>query len=390
MIVGVPTETGANENRVALIPDTVSILQKEEIQVVIQSGAGDKAGFPDRTYQNKGAEIAPSREELYQKAEIILKVNAAGADPASEQDDVPHLHENQTLIAFLDPLSHPNAMQPFAEKKAITFSMELMPRITRAQSMDALSSMATIAGYKAVLIAASTLPQMFPMMMTAAGTIKPAKILVVGAGVAGLQACATAKRLGGVVSAYDVRPAVKEQVESVGAKFVELDLQMEDAETKGGYAKEQSEEFLQKQREEMGKVVAEQDVVITTAAVPGKKAPVIITTDMVRQMKPGSVLVDLAAERGGNCELTKAGETIHEQGVTVIGPMNVPSTVPSDASRMYSKNITTFLLHLIEEGKMSLDRDDEIIKETLITRNGEILNPRVRELLGMATETQEG
>jgi NAD(P) transhydrogenase subunit alpha len=261
-----------------------------------------------------------------------------------------------------------------------------MPRITRAQSMDVLSSMATIAGYKAVLIAANTLPKMFPMMMTAAGTVAPARVFVVGAGVAGLQAIASAKKLGAIVQAYDVRPAVKEQVESLGGKFVELELETTTAEDAGGYAKELGEDFYRKQREMMNKVIAESDVVITTAAIPGKKAPILVTTEMVKGMHSGSVIVDLAAERGGNCELTKAGETVDFNGVKIIGPVNIPATVPYHASQMYAKNITTFLLHLIKEGKLTIDTEDEITAGTLITQGGKIVHPRVLEAMGASSE----
>jgi NAD(P) transhydrogenase subunit alpha len=289
----------------------------------------------------------------------------------------------QTLIGAFEPLTAFDAAREVAAKGVTQFALELVPRITRAQSMDILSSMATIAGYKAVLLAAEHLPKMFPMMMTAAGTIKPAKVFVIGAGVAGLQAIASSRRLGGQVQAYDVRPAVKEQVESLGAKFIEMELDTGAAEDKGGYAKAMGEEFYQKQREMMTRVVAEQDVVITTAAVPGKKAPVLITAEMVRGMRPRSVIVDLAAERGGNCELTRPGETVMEHDVTIVGPTNLPATVPYHASQMYAKNISTFLLNMIKEGKLELDMEDEIVAETLVTRDGEIASPRIREAMGL-------
>jgi len=269
-------------------------------------------------------------------------------------------------------------------------AMELMPRITRAQSMDALSSMATVAGYKAVLLAAETAPRMFPMLMTAAGTVTPARVLVVGAGVAGLQAIATARRLGAVVHGYDIRPAAREQVESLGARFVELPIKADDSEDSGGYAKAMDEEFYRRQQELMGKVVAESDVVITTAAVPGKKAPVLITADMAEGMAPGSVIVDLAAERGGNCELTRPGETIRERGVTILGPVNVAATVPYHASQMYSKNISTFLLHLVEDGELQLDADDEIVQGVLLTRGGQVIHAGLREQLGLAQPEDDG
>jgi NAD(P) transhydrogenase subunit alpha len=305
---------------------------------------------------------------------MILYVRGLGANPEAGKPDLDLMKKGQVLVGMFEPLSEPDSIKLLAEKGVSAFSMELMPRITRAQSMDTLSSMATIAGYRAVLLAAESLPKMFPMMMTAAGTVAPAHVFVVGAGVAGLQAIASAKRMGGVVQAYDVRPVVKEQVESLGGKFVELDLETGDTETKGGYAKELGEDFLKKQREMMTKVVAENDVVITTAAVPGKKAPVLVTAEMVRGMKPGSVVVDIAAERGGNCELTRAGETVVENDVKILGPVNMPSDVPYHASQMYSKNLTNFISLLVKEGKPQLDSDDEIIQATMITRDGEVVS----------------
>ena len=383
MIIGVPTETFPGERRVALIPDVVPSLTKQELDVLVQANAGLSAGFTDAMFQAKGAKIVADRAELFSSANIVLQVRSLGANPDAGKSDLALMRAEQTLIGFCEPLSSPQSANEVAAKGATSFSMELMPRITRAQSMDALSSMATIAGYKAVLLAADTLPKMFPMFMTAAGTIRPARVFVVGVGVAGLQAIATAKRLGAVVSAYDIRPAVKEQVLSVGGKFIELELEAGDAEDKGGYAKAMDEEFYRKQRELMTKVVAENDVVITTAAVPGKKAPILVTKEMVAGMAPGSVIVDIAAERGGNCELTTPGQTVVEHHVTIMGPANLPATVPYHASQMYAKNITTFLDHLLKEGKLEIDLEDEITRETLITRNGEVANARVRELLGL-------
>ena len=283
------------------------------------------------------------------------------------------------MIGFAEPLTAHAATEAVSARGASLFAMELMPRITRAQSMDALSSMASIAGYKAVLLAAHELPRMFPMMMTAAGTLAPARVFVIGAGVAGLQAIASAKRLGARVEAYDVRPAVREQVESLGARFVELPLETAAREDKGGYAKAQDESFYRRQRELMAKTVAASDVVITTAAIPGKKSPVLVTADAVAGMSPGSVIVDLAAERGGNCELTKADETVHVHGVTILGPTNLPSTVPYHASQMYAKNITTFLQHLVKDGAVRFDLDDEITRETLVTHQGAIVHARLRQ-----------
>lgn len=351
------------------------------MDTVVQAGAGEKAGFSDAVYRDKGAQIVNSRAEVFAQADIVLQVRALGANAEFGRQDFSLYREGQVLIAFLEPLSEAALAQEAAGKNITALSMELIPRITRAQSMDALSSMATIAGYKAVLLAASTLPRIFPMMTTAAGTIAPARVFVIGAGVAGLQACASAKRLGAVVSAYDVRPAVKEQVQSVGAKFIELPLETAAAEGTGGYAKELGQDFYVRQRELMSRVVAEHDVVITTAAIPGKKSPVLITADMVEKMPYGSVIVDLAAERGGNCELTRGGETVYHNGVTILGPLNLPATVPADASRMYSKNITTLLLSLVKKGEMNLNPEDEVVAGTLVTQGGRVAHPQVLERL---------
>ncbi|MHC4178507.1 MAG: Re/Si-specific NAD(P)(+) transhydrogenase subunit alpha [Planctomycetota bacterium] len=337
MIVAVPQESFPGETRVALIPASVPALQKAGLEVVVQSSAGGPAGFSDTQYSEKGAKIAPDREELF-TADVILQVRAAGANPEAGQADLDRLRQGQIVIGMCDPLGAPQAAQPIAARGVSLFALELLPRITRAQSMDVLSSMATVSGYRAVLLAAGALPKMFPMLMTAAGTVTPAKVFIMGVGVAGLQAIATARRLGAVVSANDIRPAVKEQVESLGAKFVQLELDTTAAEDKGGYAKEMGEEFLRKQREMIARVVAESDVVITTAAVPGKKAPTLLTAEMVAGMSPGSVIVDLAAERGGNCELTRPGETVVEGGVRILGPANLPAEVPHHASQMYAKN----------------------------------------------------
>ncbi|GAB4146254.1 MAG: Re/Si-specific NAD(P)(+) transhydrogenase subunit alpha [Planctomycetaceae bacterium] len=381
--VGIPRETASDERRVALVPSSVTKLTKAGFTVLVESQAGQNAGFPDEQYREAGAQIIESRPEIFAQANVILQVRSAGANPEKGAEDLPLLREGQFLIAACDPLSHPEYFQEIATKKVACFALELLPRITRAQSMDILSSMATIAGYKAVLMAAASLPRMFPMLMTAAGTITPARVFVIGAGVAGLQAIATARRLGAVVQAYDVRPAVKEQVESLGARFVELEMDASDAEGKGGYAREMDEEFYRKQREKMAEVVAESDVVITTAAIPGKASPVLVTGEMVAGMPAGSVIVDLAAERGGNCELTKAGETVVEHDVTILGPLNLPSTIPYHASEMYSRNITTMLLSLVHDGVLKIDLSDEVVRETCITLDGEIINTRVRELLGM-------
>ncbi len=387
LVVGVPRETFPNERRVAVVPATAKILQKAGLEVLLETDAGRAAGFPDEIYEHQNVRIASSRE-VFESADILLCVRAGGANPEAGEADIPLLRNGQILIAMCDPLSDPKPIKAIAERGVMMFALELLPRITRAQSMDVLSSMATVAGYKSVLLAADTLPRMFPMMMTAAGTVAPAKVFIVGAGVAGLQAIATAKRLGGVVKAYDVRPAVKEQVESLGGKFVEFQLETETSEAQGGYAKAMGEEFYIRQREMMTRVVAESDVVITTAAVPGKKAPILVTKAMVRGMRPGSIVVDLAAERGGNCELTKLNQTVIEKDVTILGPGNLPSTIPYHASEMYAKNIATFLTHLIKTGlcdehKMHAEIEDEILKDTLITRGGQVIHPRVRELLGL-------
>ena len=378
MIVGVPKETYPGETRVALIPAIIPFLQKEGMEVQIEAGAGTESGYPDSAYTEKGATIAASRLQLFESAKIVAQVRLLGANPEQGQADLPCMQSGQLLIGMAEALSNPDALRSLNTRKVIAFAMELMPRITRAQSMDVLSSMGTVAGYKAVLMAANASPKMFPMLMTAAGTVAPAKVLIIGAGVAGLQAISMARRLGASVEAYDLRPAVKEQVLSLGAKFVELPLDTSDSEDKGGYAKAQDEEFYKKQRELLGKVIASSDVVITTAAVPGKKAPVLITADMVSAMASGSVIVDLAAERGGNCELTKVNETVVSHGVTIIGQENLPATVPYHASQMYSKNIATFLLHLVKKGELTLDMEDEITKETMLIRDGQIVHPQLK------------
>lgn len=381
MILGVPKETFPREKRVAIIPEGLSALSKAGIQVLIQADAGNSAGYGNKAYEEKGGRVVSGREEIF-SAEVILQVRTLGANPVQGREDLAYLHEGHVVIGHADPLSSPRAAQDYASKKASLFALELMPRISRAQSMDVLSSMATVSGYKAVLLAAEALPRMFPMFMTAAGTITPARVFVVGAGVAGLQAIATARRLGAVVKAYDVRPAVKEQVESLGAKFVELSIGSKDSEDKGGYAKAMDDSFYQKQRELMAQVVADSDVVITTAAVPGKKAPVLITTEMVRGMAKGSVVVDLAAERGGNCEACVPGETANVNGVAVLGPVNLPSSVPYHASQMYSKNIITFLLNMVKDGTLKVDTQDEIVRETLVSHEGQVVHPKIKELLG--------
>ncbi len=383
MIVGVPKETYAQERRVALIPDVLSTLDKAGVEVVVEAGAGAAAGYPDGEYEEKGAAIK-TRAELFERADTILQVRTYAANAEAGGADLEDLRPGQAVIGMADPLTALTEIEQLAQRRTTLFALELMPRITRAQSMDILSSMATVAGYKAVLLAAAELPRMFPLLMTAAGTLAPARVLVIGAGVAGLQAIATARRLGAVAMAYDVRPAVREQVESLGGQFVDLQLDSADSEDAGGYAKAQGEDFYRRQQEELAKVVAANDVVVTTAAIPGQQAPILITEAAVAAMAPGSLVVDLAAERGGNCALTRPGETVEAGDVKVMGPLNLPSTAPYHASQMYAHNITTFLRHLVEEGALKIDLEDEITRETLVTRDGEIVHPRVRELLKLA------
>ena len=383
MIVGVPRESFPGERRVALVPAVIPNLAKAGMEVAIEAGAGAAAGYPDADYTAKGAKIIPERSELFRIADIVVQVLAYGSNDRTGKADLPLFHRDQVLMGFLRPLGSAEPIQDIASKGVTSFSVELMPRTTRAQSMDALSSMGTICGYKAVLLAADTLPRIFPMMTTAAGTITPARILVIGCGVAGLQAIATARRLGAVVSAYDLRPAAKEQVQSLGGRFVELPIEAKDAQDSRGYAKAQDEEFYRKQRELLGRVVAESDVVITTAVIPGKVAPVLVTKEMVAGMAPGSVIVDLAAERGGNCELTRPEEITVEHGVSIIGLVNVASTVPYHASQMYARNLTAFLLHLVKDGKLQINTQDEITRDTLVTRGGEIVNTRLREFFSL-------
>jgi len=374
LIAGVLKENSLAERRVALVPRVVDLLKKSSVEVYIETEAGLEAGFTDDDYRARGAHVVAA-DEVRSRSQILLCVRVPELPDG--------LSAGTAVIGFCDPLTDLGLVARYAQASLTLFSMEFVPRITRAQSMDALSSMASIAGYKAVLLAAVTLPRLFPMMTTAAGTMPPARVLILGAGVAGLQAIATARRLGAVVSGYDVRAAVKEQIESLGAKFVVIDLGVK-GEGEGGYARALDEATIQRQREQMALVMKEQDVVITTAAVPGKKAPVLITREMVHAMNPGSVIVDLAAERGGNCELTRPGETVMERGVTVLGPVNVPATVPRHASEMYARNIATLLKNMInKEGKLNIDLNDEITRDTLVTRGGEVVNAKVQALLGV-------
>ena len=383
MIVGIPRETFPGERRVALVPATVPNLTRAGLQVVIEAGAGVEAGYPDADYAAKGAKILADRAEVFRTADILVQILCYGSNDKTGKADVALFRRDQVLIGFLRPLGSLETIQEIAGTGVTSFSVELMPRTTRAQSMDALSSMGTICGYKAVIIAADKLPRIFPMLTTAAGTITPGRVFVVGAGVAGLQAIATARRLGAVASAYDLRPAAKEQVQSLGGRFVELPIEAKDAEDPRGYARAQDESFYRRQRELLGKVVAESDVVITAAVIPGKKPPVLVTKEMVANMAPGSVIVDLAAERGGNCELTQPGELVVEHGVTIIGWFNLASAVPYHASQMYARNVSAFLLYLVKDGKLQINLEDEIVRDTLLTQGREVVNARVREFFSL-------
>jgi len=390
MIVGVPKESFPGERRVALVPAVIPALVKAGFQVVVQAGAGIDAGYADSDYADKGAKIAATRPEVFQSADVAVQVLCAGSNDEKGGEDLPLFRRDQVVIGFHRPFGSAQAVQAVAATGVTALAVELMPRITRAQSMDALSSMATVCGYKAVLLAADRLPRMFPMLTTAAGTITPARVFIIGAGVAGLQAISTARRLGAVASAYDLRPAAKEQVHSLGGRFIELPIEAKDAQDARGYAKQQDESFFQRQRELLGNVVAESDVVITAAVVPGKKPPTLVTKEMVERMALGSVIVDLAAERGGNCEVTQAGERITHHGVTIIGYINVASTVPYHASQMYARNLTAFLQHLGKGGKLQIDLADEITRETLLTRGGEVANARVREFFSLTAPAALG
>ncbi len=383
MIVGVPRESFPGERRVALVPAVVPTLAKAGLDVVIEAGAGAEAGYVDAEYAGKGAKILPTRAEVFQTADIVAQVLCYGSNDQTGRADIPLLRPKQVLLGFLRPLGSLEVLREIAGTGVTSFSIEMMPRITRAQSMDALSSMATICGYKAVVLAADTLPRIFPMLTTAAGTITPGRVFVIGAGVAGLQAIATARRLGAVASAYDMRPVAKEQVQSLGGRFVELPIEAENAQDAQGYARAQDENFYRRQRELLARVVAESDVVITAAVIPGKKSPILLTAEMVARMAPGSVIVDLAAERGGNCELTRVGETVVEHAVKIIGWINLASTVPYHASQMYARNISAFLAHLVKNGKLQVDRNDEITRDTLVTHDGGIANTRVREYFSL-------
>jgi len=391
VIIGIPSEIKTGEQRVAMSPANVQSLTDKSVKVLLQANAGRAAGYPDAEYTAAGATITANRKEIFASADVILQVQSFGSNNENSDVDLASLRKGQLVIGMMDPLASPQAAQAVAEKGASAIALELVPRISRAQSMDVLSSMATLAGYKAVLMGASAAPRIFPMLMTAAGTLQPARVLIMGVGVAGLQACATAKRLGAVVEAYDVRPAAREQILSVGAKPVELDLDTGESEGAGGYAKEQGEDFLRRQRELMTEVVAQQDIIITTAAIPGAKSPILVTEDMVKAMKPGAVIVDLAAERGGNCDLTEQGKTVVAHDVTILGPENIPSDLAFHASQMYGKNMQTLLeLILDDEGNLNLDFNDEIVAGTVVAHQGEVPHAHMRKLLNLPELQSEG
>ncbi len=388
MIIGVPKESYPGDRRVAIVPAVLPTLTKAGFEVHIQSGAGSAAGYPDSQYIEKGAKIVMDRAAVFASADIVTQILCYGANDMTGKQDVPLYRRDQILVGFLRPFGVKEVVQEIANSGVTAFSIELMPRTTRAQSMDALSSLATVAGYKAVIMAADNHPRIFPMLTTAAGTVTPARVFVIGCGVAGLQAIATSRRLGAVTSAYDLRPAVKEQVQSLGGRFVELPIEAKDAQDARGYASAQDENFYRRQRELLGKTVQESDVVIATAVIPGKKAPVLVTEEMVKGMTPGSVIIDLAAERGGNCEITETGKTVIKHGVSIVGAINLAQGVPYHASMMYARNVTAFLTHLIKDQKLILNLEDEIVRETLLTRRGEIVQARIREFFALPALTK--
>ncbi len=390
MIIGVPKESYPGERRVGLVPSVLPTLSKAGFEVHIQAGAGFEAGYPDSLYAEKGGKIVADRAAVFAAADIVVQVLCYGSNDVNGREDVPLYRRGQILVGFLRPFGSLEVLQGIAQAGVTSFAVELIPRTTRAQSMDALSSMATVCGYKAVLMAADCHPRIFPMLTTAAGTVTPARVFVIGCGVAGLQAIATARRLGAVTSAYDLRPAVKEQVQSLGGRFVELPIEAKDAQDARGYATAQDEDFYRRQRELLGKVVQESDVVIATAVIPGKKAPILVTEEMVKGMALGSVILDLAAERGGNCDITETGKTVVKHGVTIIGAINLAAGVPYHASMMYARNITAFLTHLIKEQKLNLNLEDDIVRETLLTHGGEIAQARVREFLKLPAVAKQG
>ncbi|MEE8582001.1 MAG: Re/Si-specific NAD(P)(+) transhydrogenase subunit alpha [Myxococcota bacterium] len=385
MIIGVPKETTPGEQRVALVPDAVKTLVSRDLTVVVEKGAGAPAGFRDEAYAAAGAEILSGHAKLLGAADLVVKVGPP-RPTTKQKHEIDALKEGAALVGLLRPLDQPELAARFAKRRIDAFALELLPRITRAQSMDVLSSQSTISGYRAVLLAAVALPRIFPMLVSAAGTLQPARVLVIGAGVAGLQALGTAKRLGAVTLGYDTRPVVREQVESLGARFVELDLDTGDAEDAGGYAKARSADFYREQRAQLGKQVVGVDVVITTALVPGQAAPLLIEEEVVAKMRPGSVIVDLAAEKGGNCACTKPDREIEVHGVTIIGHTNLPAQVPTHASQMLARNFVTFLEFLVADGQLRIDLEDEITRGTLLTHDGEIVHEQIRNRLAAGRE----
>ncbi|MQG38990.1 MAG: Re/Si-specific NAD(P)(+) transhydrogenase subunit alpha [SAR202 cluster bacterium] len=380
LILGIPCETHPEERMVSLVPQNVAALKELGVEVLIENNAGIKAGFNNQQYEDAGASILTSRTEIFNSANVIAQVRGPSKNPESGQKDIANLGDTHIIIGFLHPHFSINEMHQIAQKGTTSIAMELIPRITKAQNMDALSSLANLAGYKSVLLAASVMPKIFPLMMTASGTIRPAKILVLGAGVAGLQAIATAKRLGALVTGYDIRPAVKEQVESLGAKFLEDDFKNTEVETDSGYAKEMSDDFYANQQKLLLRAIAETDAVITTAAIPGKKAPILITSEMVSNMKAGSVIVDLAAETGGNCELTEINQTVNHNGVSIVGTTNLHSTLPTDASQVYSNNISNLVSYIVKNNDSEIKIEDPILKEVVVTHKGNIVHPVIKEL----------
>ena len=382
MLIGVPRETASGERRVALVPEVVSQLTRAGHRVVVERGAGIRAGFTDEAYRSTGCDLADSAAEIYSAAQMILKVQRPGRDDSGEAE-LDQMQEESVLIGLLQPSGDPALFQQLADRRIVACSMELVPRTTRAQMMDALSSQSTVAGYKSVLLAANALQKFFPMLMTAAGTVRPARVLVIGAGVAGLQAIATARRIGAVVEAFDTRPVVKEQVQSLGAKFVELDFHREDAQDAGGYARELSKEHIRREKELIHQRALQSDVIITTALIPGKPAPRLIDAETVAKMQPGSVIVDLAGEQGGNCELSVPGETVVRHDVTIIAPLHISSDLAFHASQMYAKNVAAFVVLLAPKGELNLNFRDDIINAVCVTAAGEIRHAPTRQRLGM-------
>jgi NAD(P) transhydrogenase subunit alpha len=380
LILGIPREVHPGEKRVALVPESVRSLASDEIEVRVEAGAGEGAHTPDAEFEAAGARIESDAARLYGEADCLVKVREPENHPGTGRHEVDMLREGAALVALLNPLSGSDTASRLAARGVTSFALELMPRTTLAQSMDVLSSMSTISGYQAAVIAAEALPRLMPMMMTAAGTITPARVLVIGAGVAGLQAIATARRLGAVVEAFDIRPAAKEQVESLGARFVEEEALSAEAEDEGGYARAQSEDEARRTQELLGRRVGDSDIVICTALVPGRRAPVLVLEEHVKAMRPGSVIIDLAAEAGGNCALTKPGEVTHPHDVEIHGPLELPSTVSIHASQMFSRNVTNYLRHLIKDGDLRIDLEDELVRGPLVTHQGEIVNERVRQI----------